>query len=74
MGSSHIAVKKVNLNQFSYRYKGNTTNEEFNTYDKVLDLINKVKHGEIKLEEAKTNQINFKSGLCEIKRRNNKKD
>ena len=71
---SPVADKKVHLDDLIYRYKGNTTNEEFNTYDKVLDLINKVKHGEIKLEEAKTDQINFKSGLCEIKRRNNKKD
>ena len=51
-----------------YRYKGNTPNEEFNTYDNALDLIHKIKNGEIKLADAKNNQINFKSSLDEIKR------
>ena len=59
--------KKVNLDYLIYRYKDNTPNEEFNTYDNALDLVNKIKNGEIKLAEAKNNQINFKSNLSEIK-------
>ena len=51
-----------------YRYKGNTPNKEFNTYDNALDLIDKIKNGEIKLAEAKNNQINFRSNLSEIKK------
>ena len=59
--------KKVNLDYLIYRYKDNTPNEEFNTYANALDLVNKIKNGEIKLAEAKNNQINFKSNLSEIK-------
>ena len=36
-------------------------------------LINKIKNGEIKLAEAKNDQINFKSSLGKIKKGNNKK-
>ena len=35
--------KKVNLDDLLYRYEGNTPNEEFNTYDIALDLIDKIK-------------------------------
>ena len=31
--------KKVDLDDLIYKYKGNTPNEEFNTYDNALDLI-----------------------------------
>ena len=55
-----------------YRYKGKTPNENFNTYN-ALDLIDKMKNGEIKLAEAKNDQINFKSSLGKIKKGNNKK-
>ena len=65
--------KNVNLDDLIYRYKGDTPNEEVNTYDNALDLIDKIKNGEIKLLEAKNDQINFKSSLGEIKRGNNKK-
>ena len=33
--------------------------------------MNKIKNGEIKLAEAKNDQIKFKSNLGEIKKRNN---
>ena len=51
-----------------HKYKGNTPNEEFNTYDHTLDLIDKIKNGEIKLAEVKNNQNNFRSNLGEIKK------
>ena len=62
-----------NLDDLVYRYKSNNPNEEFNTYDNALDLINKIKNDEIKLEEAKNDQRNFKSILSEINKGNNKK-
>ena len=52
-----------------YKYKGNTRNEEFNKYDNALDLIDKIRNGEIKLAEVKNNQNNFKIHLAEIKKR-----
>ena len=45
-----------------------------NTYDNALDLIDKIKNGEIKLAEAKNDQIRFKSNLGEIKKETIKKD
>ena len=45
--------KRVNLDYLIYRCKGNTPNEEFNTYDNALDLVDKIKNGEIKLAEGK---------------------
>ena len=47
--------KKVNLDDLIYKYKGNTPNEKFNTYDNALDLINKIKNGEVKLADVKNN-------------------
>ena len=66
--------KKVNLHDLVYRYKGKTPNEKFNTYDNALDLIDKIKNGEIKLAEAINDQIRFKSNLGEIKKETTKKD
>ena len=51
-----------------YRCKGNTPNEEFNTYDNASDLIDKIKNGEMKLAEVKNKQNNFRSNLGETKR------
>ena len=65
--------KKVNLDDLAYRYKGKSPDEKFDKYDNALDLIDKIKNGEIKLAEAKNDQIRFKSNLGEIKKGNNKK-
>ena len=56
-----------------YECKDKTPDENFNTYDNVLYLINKMEYGEIKLAEAKNDQTRFKSVLGEIKKGNNKK-
>ena len=63
---------KVNLDDLIYRYKGKIPDEKFNTYDNALDLIDKIKNGEIKLAQAENDQIRFKSTLGEIKKGNNK--
>ena len=65
--------EKINLDDLIYRYKGKTPDENFDAYDNALNLINKIKNGEIKLAEAKNDQIRFKSNLGEIKKGNNKK-
>ena len=51
-----------------YRYKGRTSDEEFNKYDNALDLIDKIKNREIKLVEEKNDQEKFRSDLSGIKR------
>ena len=65
--------EKVNRDDLIYGYKGRTPDEKFDKYDNALDLINKIKNGKIKLDEAKNDQINFKSSLGKIKKGNNKK-
>ena len=39
-----------------------------NKYNNALDLIDKIRNGEIKLAEIKNNQNNFKINLSEIKK------
>ena len=56
-----------------YRYKGKAPDENFDTYDNALNLIDKIKNSEIKLAVAKNDQIKFKSNLGEIKRRKQQK-
>ena len=66
-------VEKVKLDDLIYRYKGKSPDKKFDKYNDALDLINKIQNGEIKLAEAKNDQIRFKSNLGEIKKGNNKK-
>ena len=66
--------KKVNSDNLIYRYKGNTADVKFGKFDNALDIINKIKDGEIRLADVKNNQAKFKSDLGEIKKGNNKKD
>ena len=61
-------TKKVNLDDLIYKCKVNTRNDEFNKYDNALDLIDKIRNGEINLADAKNNQNNFKIHLGEIKK------
>ena len=56
-----------------YRYTSKTPDENFNTYDNALNVINKITNGKIKLSEAKNNQIKLKLVLGKIKKENNKK-
>ena len=44
-----------------------------NLINNALNLIDKIKNGEIKLAKAKNDQIKFKSNLGEIKKGNKKK-
>ena len=65
--------KKVSHDDFIYRYKDKTPDEKFDKYDNALNLIDEIKNGEIKLAEAKNDEIKFKSNLGQIKKGNNKK-
>ena len=53
--------KKVILNDLIYRYKDKTPDGKFDKYDNALNLIDKIKNGEIKLAETQNDQIKFKS-------------
>ena len=60
--------KKVNSDDLIYRYKGNTADLKFDKFDNALNIINKIKNGDITLADAKNNQKKFKSYLGEIKK------
>ena len=65
--------KKVNHNDLVYKYKGDSPDEKFDKYDNVLNLIDKIKDGKIRILDVKNDQAIFKSNLGEIKKGNNKK-
>ena len=39
--------EKINLDDLIYRYKGKTPDENFDAYDNALNLISKIKNGEM---------------------------
>ena len=60
--------KKVNSDNLIYRYKGRTADAKFDKFDNALDIINKIRNGEISPTDVKNNQVKFKSDLGEIKK------
>ena len=46
-----------------YKYKGPTADEKFNEFDNALNLIDKIREGEISLVNAKNDQTKLKSDL-----------
>ena len=44
---------KVNRDDLVYRYKGKTPDEKFDKCDNALDLIDKIRNGEIKISNVK---------------------
>ena len=64
---------KVNLDNLVYICKDKTPDKKIDQYNNTLHLIDKIKYGEIKLAEAKNDQVIFKSNWGEIKKGNNKK-
>ena len=61
--------EKVNPDNLIYRYKDPNADVKFNDFDNALDILNKVKEGEISLAHAENDQIKFKSSLGEQKNR-----
>ena len=55
-----------------YKYKGNTSDVNFVEYVGAIDLINKIKDGDISLKEAIKDQYELKLKLGEIKKRKTK--
>ena len=64
--------KRVDTNKLLFKYKGKTADENFSKFHNALDLINKIRDGEISLNEAKEEQAKLKSSLGEIKRVQNR--
>ena len=65
--------KNVNADLI-YRYKCKTLDEKFGKYDNALNLVDNIKTGEIKLADAKNEQIRFKSNISKIKKEATKED
>ena len=49
--------KNVNPDDLIYKYKGPTADVKFNEFDSALNLIDKIREGEISLADAKNDQI-----------------
>ena len=60
--------KKVNPNNLIYRYKGPAADVKFGEFDNALNLLKKIKEGEISLAIAKNDQTGLRSNLGEIKK------
>ena len=65
--------KRVGIDKIVFKYKGNTPDEDFSKFDNALDHINKIRDGEINLDEVKDDQTKLRSDMGEIKkvRKNN---
>ena len=67
--------KKVNRDDLIYKCKSKkSSDEEFDKCDNALNLINKIRNGEIRPAKVKNDQTTFKSHLGEIKKGNTKKN
>ena len=60
--------KKVDTNKLVFKCKGKTADEDFSKFDNAFDLIDKIRDGEISLNEAKDDQARLRAKLGEIKR------
>ena len=60
--------KKVDTIKLVFKYKGNTADADFSEFDNALSLINKIRNGEISLNDAKDDQAILRSNLGEIKK------
>ena len=63
--------KKVNPDNLIYRYKGPAADVKFGEFDNALNLLKKIKEGEISLAIAKNDQTGLRSNLGEINNNNN---
>ena len=65
--------KTVNRKEL-YKYKGNTSDDDFSKCHGVIDLIDKIKNGDVTLRKAVDDQHELKSRLGEIKKRKPKQE
>ena len=59
---------ELNQNDLIYYFKGNTFRKRFDDFNNGIELLKKIKSGEMKLEKANNLQNVFKSNLNEISR------
>ena len=45
--------KKVDIDKLVFKYKGNAADQDFSRFDNALNLIDKIRDGDISLNEAK---------------------
>ena len=55
--------KKVNPGNLIYRYKDLIADVKFDEFDNDLDILDKIKEGEINLAKKKNDQTGFKSNV-----------
>ena len=55
--------KKVNPNNLIYRHTSPTADIKFDRFDNVLNILDKIREGEVSLADAKDSQIEFKLNL-----------
>ena len=63
-----IQIKKVNLDDLTYRYKSKLADTKFKEFENALDIINKIQDGKKDLAEVKNNEQDFKLYLGEIRK------
>ena len=63
-----IQIKKVISDNLIQRYEGRIADAKFDKFDNALDIIDKIRNGEISLADVKNNQAKFKSNLDEVKK------
>ena len=51
LGETTNLDKKVNSDDLTHRYKGNTSDAKFNEFDKAFSLLDKIRDGEIGLAD-----------------------
>ena len=51
LGETTNLDKKVNSDDLTHRYKGNTSGAKFNEFDKAFSLLDKIRDGEIGLAD-----------------------
>ena len=57
-------------NKLICKYKGNTSDVDFSEYYGAMDLINKIKGGDISFKKAVNDQYELKSKFGELKKGN----
>ena len=62
----------VDKDKLIYKYKGNISDVDFSEYYGAIDLINKIKDGNVSLKQAINNQHDLKLKLAEVKKETQK--
>ena len=67
--------KQINPNNLIYKYKTKGISpKDFSNYQNLIDLFINLRDGNVDPKEVLKNEMNFKSGLGEIKKENQKNE